>query len=97
MQKYELFNFETSSGNCIVYCDYMVKLPIVCKQSLCVAVMTALLRQMHEYHYKQYLDHFHTQIDLTDFLMEILMVFQNLVRNNVYPPDWNEMIMQQNR
>jgi len=32
-----------------------------------------------------------------DFLMEILMVFEDLVTNNVYPMDWSEMIMLQNR
>ncbi|XP_013378716.1 LOW QUALITY PROTEIN: dedicator of cytokinesis protein 1-like [Lingula anatina] len=61
-----------------------------------VALMTAMLRQMTEHHYVQYINHFPTLIDLTDFLMEILMVFRDLVSKNVYPSDWNEMIMMQN-
>ena len=59
--------------------------------------MTSILRQMSDIHYTQYIDHFHTCIDLMDFLMEILMTFKDLVSNNVYPPDWNDMIMLQNR
>ena len=62
-----------------------------------MAVMTSILRQMTEYHYRCYINHFPTTIDLTDFLMEILMVFRDLVTDNVYPADWNEMIMLQNR
>ena len=59
--------------------------------------MTSILRQMKEFHYTQYIGHFANRFDLTDFLMEILMVFRDLVNANVYPPDWNEMIMLQNR
>ena len=59
--------------------------------------MTSILRQMTDSHYQRYIDHFPTTIDLTDFLMEILMVFRNLVNSNVFPNDWNEMIMLQNR
>ena len=59
--------------------------------------MTAILRQMTEYHYMQYLQGFPNLIDLIDFLMEILMVFRDLLSVNVYPSDWNEMIMLQNR
>ena len=65
-------------------------------QGSCVAVMTSVLRQMNELHYTKYLSHFETSTDLIDFLMEILMVLENLVKNNVYPVDWNEMIMLQN-
>ena len=48
-------------------------------------------------HYVAYIEHFETDLDLMDFLMEILMVFQDLLRKGVYPPDWNEMLMLQNR
>ena len=59
--------------------------------------MTSVLRQMSDVHYVQYIEHFNTVTDLMDFLMEILMTFKDLVSNNVYPPDWNDMIMLQNR
>lgn len=61
-----------------------------------VALMVAILRQMSKYHYQSYLDHFPTSTDLLDFLMEILLVFKDLVSKNVYPKDWNDMIMLQN-
>jgi hypothetical protein len=31
-----------------------------------------------------------------DFVMEILGMFQDLLRHNVFPEDWNTMIMLQN-
>ena len=66
-------------------------------QENCVAVMIAILRQMTEAHYQDYINSFPTTFDLLDFLMEILMVFRDLVGRSVYPPDWLEMIMLQNR
>ncbi|KAL8560337.1 hypothetical protein ACOMHN_006068 [Nucella lapillus] len=62
----------------------------------CVAVMIAILRQMTEAHYKDYINGFPTSFDLLDYLMEILMVFRDLVGRSVYPADWLEMIMLQN-
>jgi dedicator of cytokinesis protein 1 len=62
-----------------------------------VGVMVAILRQMSEPHYQAYITSFNTPFDLLDFLMEILMVFRDLVGRSVYPPDWMEMIMLQNR
>ena len=67
--------------------------PLVCNM---VAILIAILRQMTPYHYTQYINHFETRDDLTDFLMEILIVFRDLVRV-VFPKDWNEMILLQNR
>lgn len=61
-----------------------------------MAVFTSILRQMTERHYEHYILQFETTIDLNDFLMEILMVIEDLVRRNVYQADWNEMIMLQN-
>ncbi|XP_067134875.1 dedicator of cytokinesis protein 1-like [Centruroides vittatus] len=61
-----------------------------------VAVMVGILRQMTPYHYKQYISSFPTSTDLLDFLMEILLVFTDLVNKSVYQKDWNEMIMLQN-
>lgn len=61
-----------------------------------VALMISILRQMTKYHYTNYIEHFPTTTDLLDFLMEILLVFKDLVSKNVYPKDWNDMIMLQN-
>nr|KAG5708357.1 hypothetical protein BaRGS_034388 [Batillaria attramentaria] len=58
--------------------------------------MIAILRQMSEAHYQEYINSFPTPFDLLDFLMEILMVFRDLVGRSVYPSDWLEMIMLQN-
>ncbi|XP_020283330.1 dedicator of cytokinesis protein 1 isoform X3 [Pseudomyrmex gracilis] len=61
-----------------------------------VSVMLAIFRQMTQHHYEVYINHFGTKIDLLDFLMEILLVFKDLVSRNVFPGDWCEMIMLQN-
>lgn len=51
---------------------------------------------MTQKHFDEYTNHFGTNMDLLDFMTEILMVFQDLVSKNVFPPDWSEMIMLQN-
>ncbi|XP_035674913.1 dedicator of cytokinesis protein 1-like isoform X4 [Branchiostoma floridae] len=61
-----------------------------------VACMTGILRQMNEFHYQAYIDAFPSRSDLLDFLMEIFMVFRDLVSKNVYPRDWVVMTMHQN-
>ncbi|KAH0557836.1 dedicator of cytokinesis protein 2 isoform X1 [Cotesia glomerata] len=61
-----------------------------------VSVMLSIFRQMTEGHFKIYTDHFVTRFDLLDFLMEILLVFKDLVSRSVFSPDWSEMIMLQN-
>ncbi|XP_049862449.1 dedicator of cytokinesis protein 1 isoform X3 [Schistocerca gregaria] len=61
-----------------------------------VAVMISIFRQMKAHHFEVYISHFQTKTDLMDFLMEILLVFKDLVSRPVYPKDWSEMIMLQN-
>ncbi|EFN73187.1 Dedicator of cytokinesis protein 1 [Camponotus floridanus] len=61
-----------------------------------VSVMLAIFRQMTQHHYEVYINHFGTRIDLLDFLMEILLVFKDLVSRSVFAGDWCEMIMLQN-
>ncbi|XP_043601212.1 dedicator of cytokinesis protein 1 isoform X7 [Bombus pyrosoma] len=61
-----------------------------------VSVMLAIFRQMTQHHYEIYINHFGTKFDLLDFLMEILLVFKDLVSKSVFPADWCEMIMLQN-
>lgn len=51
---------------------------------------------MTPHHYEFYTNHFATPFDLMDFLMEILLVFKDLVSKSVFAPDWSEMIMLQN-
>lgn len=52
---------------------------------------------MTPFHFEEYIKHFVTRTDLLDFLMEILLVFKDLVSRPVYPRDWSEMILLQNR
>jgi dedicator of cytokinesis protein 1 len=59
--------------------------------------MLSILRQMSVSHFETYINHFATPTDLLDFLMEILLVFEDLVSSPVYPNDWCEIIMLQNR
>ncbi|XP_076678471.1 dedicator of cytokinesis protein myoblast city isoform X2 [Andrena cerasifolii] len=61
-----------------------------------VSVMLAIFRQMTQHHYEIYINHFGTKFDLLDFLMEILLVFKDLVSRSVFASDWCEMIMLQN-
>nr|XP_018917246.1 PREDICTED: dedicator of cytokinesis protein 1 isoform X2 [Bemisia tabaci] len=61
-----------------------------------VAIMLSVFRQMSADHFDIYIKHFVTRIDMLDFLMEILLVFKDLVSRPVYPRDWCEMIMLQN-
>lgn len=51
---------------------------------------------MTQHHYEIYINHFGTKFDLLDFLMEILLVFKDLVSRSVFASDWCEMIMLQN-
>ncbi|XP_022091656.1 dedicator of cytokinesis protein 1-like isoform X3 [Acanthaster planci] len=62
-----------------------------------VSCLISILNQMTEFHYQEYINSFPTRTDLLDFLMEIFMVFRDLISKNVYPPDWATMIVQQNR
>uniref|UniRef100_T1IIV8 Dedicator of cytokinesis protein 1 n=1 Tax=Strigamia maritima TaxID=126957 RepID=T1IIV8_STRMM len=61
-----------------------------------VAIMITILRETTPYHYKQYIQMFTHRSDTLDFITEIVLIFKDLVRRNVYPPDWCQMIMLQN-
>ncbi|XP_055530471.1 dedicator of cytokinesis protein 1 isoform X1 [Wyeomyia smithii] len=61
-----------------------------------VAIMLGIFRSMSESHYQAYVRSFLTSYDLLDFLMEILLVFKELVSKPVFPVDWLDMIMHQN-
>ncbi|XP_074141531.1 dedicator of cytokinesis protein 5 isoform X1 [Sminthopsis crassicaudata] len=62
-----------------------------------VACMTAILRQMDDFHYNHYISTFKTRQDIIDFLMETFIMFKDLIGKNVYPSDWMVMNMMQNR
>uniref|UniRef100_A0A803SR84 Dedicator of cytokinesis 1 n=1 Tax=Anolis carolinensis TaxID=28377 RepID=A0A803SR84_ANOCA len=63
-----------------------------------VASMTAILRQMEDYHYAHLIKTFgKMRSDVVDFLMETFIMFKNLIGKNVYPSDWVIMNMMQNK
>ncbi|XP_023601649.1 LOW QUALITY PROTEIN: dedicator of cytokinesis protein 1 [Myotis lucifugus] len=60
--------------------------------------MTAILRQMEDYHYAHLITTFgKMRTDVVDFLMETFIMFKNLIGKNVYPFDWVIMNMMQNK
>ncbi|XP_030761843.1 dedicator of cytokinesis protein 1 isoform X2 [Sitophilus oryzae] len=61
-----------------------------------VAVMLDVFRQMTPEHYSNYIQKFLTSFDVLDFLMEILVVFKELVSNSAFPRDWCDMVLLQN-
>uniref|UniRef100_K7FID4 Dedicator of cytokinesis 5 n=1 Tax=Pelodiscus sinensis TaxID=13735 RepID=K7FID4_PELSI len=62
-----------------------------------VACMTAILRQMDDFHYNHYISTFKTRQDIIDFLMETFIMFKDLIGKNVYASDWMVMNMMQSR
>ncbi|KAI5167804.1 Dedicator Of Cytokinesis Protein 5 [Manis pentadactyla] len=62
-----------------------------------VACMIAVLRQMDDSHYSDYISTFKTKQDITDFLMETFIMFKDLIGKNVYAKDWMVMNMTQSR
>uniref|UniRef100_A0A669DD09 Dedicator of cytokinesis 1 n=1 Tax=Oreochromis niloticus TaxID=8128 RepID=A0A669DD09_ORENI len=63
-----------------------------------VASMTAVLRQMDDYHYAHLISTFgKIRSDVVDFLMETFIMFKDLIGKNVYPSDWIIMNMMQNK
>lgn len=66
-------------------------------QANLASVMISVFRQMTEHHFDIYINHFNTRSDLLDFLMEILLVFKDLISRPVYPNDWCEMVLLQNK
>ncbi|NXW23766.1 DOCK2 protein, partial [Circaetus pectoralis] len=62
-----------------------------------VACMAAILSQMDKDHYSSYIKGFPSRPELMDFLMEIFILFKDLIGKTVYPSDWMVMNMVQNR
>lgn len=58
--------------------------------------MISIFRQITMKHYEEYIKNFMTPTDILDFLMEILLVFKDLVNRSVFNIDWCDMIMLQN-
>lgn len=60
-----------------------------------VAVMLGILRSMSAYHYDLYVSQL-SILEIRYFIIDILCVFYELVKNSVFPKDWMDMIMHQN-
>ena len=58
-----------------------------------VSLLISLFRQMTPFHFRSYFGHFKSDDDLMDFLIQVLMVFQNLISYPVFPSDCMDMIL----
>lgn len=64
-----------------------------------VAIMLGILQGMESSHYDIFVKHLNNRFELQDFVIEILLVFEELVsphQKPVFPRDWLNMIMHQN-
>ncbi|KAM7361679.1 dedicator of cytokinesis protein myoblast city isoform 1-T2 [Cochliomyia hominivorax] len=64
-----------------------------------VAIMLGILQRMDASHYEIFVKHLNNRYELQDFIIEILLVFEELVsphQKTVFPRDWMDMIMHQN-
>ncbi|KRG01267.1 dedicator of cytokinesis protein 1 isoform X1 [Drosophila mojavensis] len=63
------------------------------------AIMLGILQRLDAQHYKYFVNDLHQHGELKDFVIEILLVFEELVsphQKPVFPRDWMDMIMHQN-
>ncbi|XP_034662928.1 dedicator of cytokinesis protein 1 isoform X1 [Drosophila subobscura] len=63
------------------------------------AIMLGILQRMDAQHYEYFVKDLHQRCELKDFVIEILLVFEELVsphQKAVFPRDWMDMIMHQN-
>ncbi|XP_017848453.1 dedicator of cytokinesis protein 1 isoform X2 [Drosophila busckii] len=63
------------------------------------AIMLGIMQRMDAQHYKYFVNDLHQHGELKDFVIEILLVFEELVsphQKAVFPRDWMDMIMHQN-
>ncbi|KAH8278766.1 hypothetical protein KR018_008948, partial [Drosophila ironensis] len=63
------------------------------------AIMLGILQRMDARHYEYFVKDLHQHGELKDFVIEILLVFEQLVspvQKAVFPRDWMDMIMHQN-
>lgn len=61
--------------------------------SLLVSSLTEMLRLMDESHYKKLMNGYPKPKPLRDFLLRVVLVFQDLIKKNDFPPDWTTMRM----
>ncbi|XP_053947178.1 dedicator of cytokinesis protein 1 [Anastrepha ludens] len=64
-----------------------------------VAIMLGILQRMDGAHYEIFVRHLNNRFELQDFIIEILLVFEELVsphQKPVFSRDWMDMIMHQN-
>lgn len=72
-----------------------------------VAIFLSLLREMNSYQFeivnilikslREETGQIHPKQSLLKFVNDILVVLKNLFHKTYFPPDWNEMILLQNR
>lgn len=58
-----------------------------------MANLVGLLQLLSDYHYKCLWDQLADRKPLKDFLLRIFLVFRNLIKQDVFPPDWLVMKM----
>ncbi|KAK7603682.1 hypothetical protein V9T40_003681 [Parthenolecanium corni] len=58
-----------------------------------VANLVGLLQLLTDYHYKCLWEQLSDRKPLKDFLLRIFLVFRNLIKQDVFPPDWLVMKM----
>ena len=66
-----------------------------------VTNMVSLFRLMSPQHFSQYIQHFKPEDEagrqnLLDFVMEVLLMFKDLILHSIYPGDWADMTMMVN-
>ena len=66
-----------------------------------VTNLICLMHQMNDQHYDSYLRHIMQDSDpsfvnLNDFVTQVINLFRDLIEKNVFPAQWNSMIMLQN-
>lgn len=62
-----------------------------------MAVLTNLLWIMTEEHYQRYLKEFSSNKELKDFLVNVFVVFTEIVKRGIFLKDWIVIIMLGNR
>ena len=62
-----------------------------------LSVLTNLLRIMTEEHYQRFLKEFSSNKELKDFLMNVSVVFTEIVKRGIFLKDWIVIIVLGNR
>ena len=60
-------------------------------------MLIGMLRMMKEEHYSRYLKEFNTKKKLKELLMNVFVVFTEMIRRDFYPQDWSVIKMLANK